>query len=59
MPLNPVTRPPVTIRIGNEIKPFKTDGTFDHREIHWERDQPGPYHEKIFPIAQHKDLYNR
>ena len=38
---------------------LKPDGTFDHQEIYWEHDHPGPYNEKVFPIAQHKDLYNR
>ena len=38
---------------------LKPDGTFDHQEIYWEHDNPGPYHEKVLPIAQHKDLYNR
>ena len=37
---------------------LKPDGTFNHQEIYWEHDSPGPYNEKSFPIAQHKDLYN-
>jgi predicted phosphodiesterase len=37
---------------------LKPDGAFDHQEIYWERDNPGPYNEKSFPIEQHKDLYN-
>ena len=38
---------------------LKPDGTFDHQEIYWEHDNPGPYNEKVFPVAQHKDLYNQ
>ena len=38
---------------------LKPDGTFNHQEIYWERDQPGPYNEKVFPVERHKDLYNR
>jgi len=37
---------------------LKPDGTFDHQEIFWEHDHPGPYHEKVFPVEKHKDLYN-
>lgn len=37
---------------------LKPDGTFDHQEIYWEKDQPGPYNEQVFPIEKHKDLYN-
>lgn len=38
---------------------LKPDGTFDHQEIFWESDQPGPYNEKVFPKEKHKDLYNK
>lgn len=38
---------------------LKPDGTFDHQEIFWESDNPGPYNEKVFPVAKHKDLYNK
>ena len=38
---------------------LKPDGTFDHQEIYYEHDHPGPYHEKVFPVAQHRDLYNK
>ncbi len=37
---------------------LKPDGTFDHQEIYYEHDHPGPQHEKVFPPEQHKDLYN-
>lgn len=37
---------------------LKPDGFFDHQEIFWEKDQPGPYNEKVFPVERHKDLYN-
>jgi hypothetical protein len=41
------------------ILDLKRDGSFDHQEVFWERDHPGPYNEEVLPIAQHKDLYNR
>lgn len=41
------------------ILDLKPDGTFDHQEIFWESDKPGPYNEKVFPVEKHKDLYNR
>jgi hypothetical protein len=37
---------------------LKPDGSFDHQEIFWEKDQPGPYNEQVFPVERHKDLYN-
>jgi len=38
---------------------LKPDGTFDHQEIFWESDKPGPYNEAVFPIERHKDQYNK
>jgi len=40
------------------ILDLKPDGSFDHQEVFWEQADPGPYNEKVFPTAQHKDLYN-
>lgn len=38
---------------------LQPDGTFNHQEVFWEKDDPGPYNEKVFPIEGHKDLYNK